>query len=542
MSRAPHPRRDPAVAEPGPPPASPSAPRFRLLRYFMLSTLVAFAAVAGALLVLQRMEEVFFETVQREQRDFFAQAQAELARQNAEAARASLMAVHEASHVTLTRVVANLLWASDIAPFVARAQSLDVSPCRALPRSDAGAASDARRSCLAALGARIRSLPGFPVLDRKAYATMRATKVIKIKVWDLRGVAVYSSEHAQVGDDGAGNEGWRRAAAGQPASELTHRDRFSAFEGVVENRDLISSYVPVHDPSGGAVVGVFELYSDVTPFLDQTRAAARRFAEIAAANEARVVETSRRNQATVNASSDRFLLIVGGLLVLLYAVSLVIVRIGQRIIDRQTLAEQRAAQREQLWHREKMAALAAMAANVSHEVGNPLAAIAGIAQQLPDAADGTSPARAIHDETVRIAQMMRRISDFTDARSGSAEWVDVNAMLRVVCDFQAFDRRFRGVAMEFRPASGLPARELVPDRLNELMMGLLQSAVEGGSRKILVQTALRGDDVVVRVEGFQPGSEPEPRIARQATTVPAVMACHGTAVEIVLAMAPDPVA
>lgn len=479
---------------PAPPAANAPPARFRLLRYFMLTTLVVFAAAGLALFVLQRGEEVFFDRVQQQQRAFFAKAQAELARQNEAAARESLLAVHEASHVTLTRVVANLTWASDFAPLVARAQQLAVEPCRALPK-------DARRPCWVDFGRRVQALPGFAALDAKAYAAMRATKVFKMKVWDLRGITVYSSEHGQIGEDGSANRGWQAAVAGTPASELTHRASFSAFEGTVENRDLISTYVPVHDERSGAVVGVFELYSDVTPFLAQIKAAAQNFAAIAAANDAALAATSRANQQSVTDSSDRFLLIVGGLLVLLYAASLVIVRIGQRIIDRQSLAQEQAARREALWHREKMAALAAMAANVSHEVGNPLAVIAGVAQQLPPAAE-PGPAAQILAQTDRIAHMMRRISDFAAARGGAPEWVDVNAMLKAVCDFHAFDRRFRGIPIDFEPAPGLPACELVPDHLNEVMMNVLQAIAEGGGKpppRITVKTLAQGSEVVVRI-------------------------------------------
>jgi signal transduction histidine kinase len=335
---------------------------------------------------------------------------------------------------------------------------------------------------------------------------------------------VYSSEHRQIGEDGAGNQGWRSAAAGRPASELTHRDRFSAFEGVVENRDLISTYVPVRGGPDDAVVGVFELYSDVTPFLAQIQAASRAFADNIAANEARVAETAALNERSVDASSVRFLVIVGGLIALLYGASLLIVRIGQRIIDRQTLAQEQAAAREQLWHREKMAALAAMAANVSHEVGNPLAVIAGLAQQIPDRDETTAPpaadapaepsarpSRQILEQTDRIARMMRKISDFAAARSGAAEWVEINPMLQAVCEFQAFDRRFRRKPIRFEPGPGLPACELVPDHLNEVMMNLLQAIAdvvepEGKERAIRVGTRAHEGGVCIELGGWCPAS------------------------------------
>lgn len=480
------------------------------MRYFTMTTLVAFAAVGLALYVLQRMEETFFEQVQREQGTFFAQAQAELARQHADAARSSLLVEHEAGHVNLTRLVANMLWDTDFAPFVAGAQRVSIDHCRVTPAASDGSAtssSNARRACFAEVGRKIMALPDFKGLDAKAYEAMRDSTVFKIKVFDLRGITVYSSEHGQIGEDGVDNLGWEIAAGGRPASELTHRDRFSAFERVVENRDLISTYVPVRAAGRDEVIGVFEIYSDVTPLLDQIKAASRKFLEISAANEASVERTARLNQEKVNSSSDRFLAIVGGLLALLYAASLLIVRNGQRIIDKQTLAQQQSALREQLWHREKMAALATMAANVSHEVGNPLAIISGVAQELaqrePKGESVAGPSNLILEQTSRIAGMMRQISDFATARSEVPEWVDVNSMVKAVCDFLGFDRRFRGTSIEFLPGDRLPARLVVPDHLNEVMMNLLQACVQGPEPTqcgtIRVETEARGDTVQIRV-------------------------------------------
>lgn len=483
---------------------------FRLVRYFMLTSLVAFSVVGVVLYLLQRGEEVFFARVQDEQVRFFADVQKALATQQQRDAERGLLAVHEAGHVNLTRLFANVLWAPFFAPFVAQSQSVAVEPCRDLPSSGTAPAPSARQACFAKLGERLQSLPGFAGIDERAHAMMRNTTVFKIKVFDLRGVTVYSSDHAQIGEDKSDNAGWQSAVKGVPASELTHRDRFSAFEGVVENRDLISSYVPVRAPGADEIVGVFEIYSDVTPLLAELRAASARIEQLTAANQQQVEVAARQNEAKVTSSSGEFLAIVGGLLALLYVALLLVVRHGQRIIDTQAEEQERAAAREHLWHREKMATLAALAANVSHEVGNALSVISGHAREVADAqARGEQPQlqpEMILEHTYRVGNMTRRIADFASAQSDRPEPVDLNQIAGAVCDILKFDRRFRNTPLEFR-STDVPLIVLaVPDHLNEALINAVESfaradgATGSAGARLVVTAAARNDAAVLRLQ------------------------------------------
>lgn len=490
---------------------------FRLTRYFTLTSLAAFAVVGAALFVLERRQSTFFAEVQKEQAAFFAEAQQELTRAHERAARSDLLAAHEAGHVNLARVFANFLWQRDFAPLVARAERLPVAHCRALGSgAHAGTPepTERERACFAALGRRIMDLPGFAALDAKAYEAMRGSNVFKIKVFDLRGITVYSSEHGQIGEDKRDNLGWQSAVRGRPASELTHRDRFSAFERVVENRDLISSYLPVHAPGSDRIVGVFEIYSDVTPLIEQIERTSAHIADLTAANERMLERRAQDNGRKVEASSRWLLTIIGGLLALLYLALLLLVRIGQRIIDRQAQAQAQAARREQEWHREKMAALATMTAAISHEVGNPLTTITLLAQEIVDGKKrgdcSDCHPEVILEQAWRIAHMTRQIGAFAAARSEAREPVDVNQMTKAVCDFLRFDQRYRATPVEFRPTEGLPASVVVPDHLNEVLMNTVQLAAESAPARVLVETGMRGEQVQIRIDRRGPAGAAAP--------------------------------
>jgi two-component system sensor kinase FixL len=191
-------------------PAAKNAIVFRLVRFYVVTSLIAVLAI-GLLLFFHRQGEV-----QR------------------------LIGIAESQNITLGRAFANEIWPR-IASYVGTASSLSETELRTRPET---------REIGQALRAVTTGLP-----------------VLKVKVYDLHGLTVYSSDLTQIGEDKSNNPGYFSAATkGIPASKLSFRDTFSAFSGELQNLDLVESYLPIRR-GDGPVEAVFELYTDVTELM-----------------------------------------------------------------------------------------------------------------------------------------------------------------------------------------------------------------------------------------------------------------------------------
>jgi diguanylate cyclase (GGDEF)-like protein len=188
---------------------------FCLTRHFAVTSLVGLVAVLAVLLAFYR-----------------------------HSALTAIMDHETRANEALTQVFANTLWPShDV--FIANASKLPL--------------------------AQLRARPELARLQEDVIRQMRGLSVAKVKIYDLSGVTVFSTDPRQIGQDKRTNSGFLRARAGQTASEITFRDRFDSFEGVLNDRNLVSSYIPVRQSENEPVAAVMEVYSDVTELVEQLR-------------------------------------------------------------------------------------------------------------------------------------------------------------------------------------------------------------------------------------------------------------------------------
>jgi len=465
--------------------------RFNLLRNFSLVSLGGFALAIGLLSAIYRQQAVN-----------------------------DLVSSTEESNITLTKVFANAIW-PEYGSFLSNTQEL----------SNDALASDSR----------------ILQLNDEMANQLADSPVAKVKVFDLQGRTVFSTDTAQIGDDKSESSGFLSATSGQVVSQLGHRDTFKAVQGDLSDRHLLSSYIPIQSSTTNKeVVGVFELYTDVTPLLR------------------RIERTQRRIVLTS-------LLVLG----VLYVVLLLFVKRAERLLKQQyqqvqdseeryrlqsteleaqteklseTLKQLQATQ-GQLIHQEKMSGLGQMVAGIAHEINNPVNFIHGNLKHVEGYAQNLISFLNLYEKTYReptaeleqsaedldidfIREDLKKILSSMNmgterirsivlslrnfSRKDEAEYKAVNIHEGLESTLLILGHRIKG--QDNRPAinivrdfDDLPLVECYAGQLNQVFMNILVNAIdaiddeseedssEQEQPQITIRTEHRADSVVISI-------------------------------------------
>ncbi len=193
---------------------TPNSAMFQILRYFSITSFLVILVVALATIVLVAFYRQLTVT--------------------------ELVELGQSRNVAMTQAFANSIWPR-FAPYLTSVVQTEGNDLRARPET-----------------AQIRGA---------VIALMHDLPVLKVKIYNLDGLTVFSTDEKEIGMVELSNEGFFAAArAGKVTSDVTHRGRINAFDGELQDRDVLESYLPLRQ-GDGPVEAVFELYSDVTGLL-----------------------------------------------------------------------------------------------------------------------------------------------------------------------------------------------------------------------------------------------------------------------------------
>ena len=308
--------------------------------------------------------------------------------------------------------------------------------------------------------------------------------VLKVKIYNVDGLTIYSSEPSQMGADKSKNQGFLSAALrGTPTSKLSNRDSFSAFSGIVYDRNLVETYIPILGIEG-QIDGVFELYTDVTPLVAQ-------------------IET-------------KSILVFGGFLFsfgVLYAILFLIIRRADLILKKQYIdlhnneeritaknielefeVVERVRAEEELRESRDEARAADRAkseflAAMSHELRTPLNAVIGFSEIIKTEALGPvgstkyrDYAEDINESGQHLLKLINDILDLSKVESGADELheenIEVSETANATLKLVGHRAEQGGVKLELEFADQLPALRADERKLKQILVNLLSNAVK----------------------------------------------------------------
>jgi signal transduction histidine kinase len=288
-----------------------------------------------------------------------------------------------------------------------------------------------------------------------------APDIVHFRVYNDKGVVIWSDDKQTVGKSFASKEGLQQALHGQIVAATRADDDRKAVPTPAFAKGAVEVYVPIFADNQRDLLGVFETYKRADLIYRDVR-------------EARLVV---------------LLGALGGGLLLYVSLFAIVRKAAQKINEQQ---ENLLKIQSELVVSQRMAAVGEMAAAVAHGIGNPLSSIRAAAQvALLDAQDPNGAAadgkmkeslQGIIQQVDRVQKRMQGLLNFAKPMEPHAVPVEVNSLLRDVVETLATRFSNAAVTPQVELDESLPRVLADVNHLEQVFMGLITNAVEATPR------------------------------------------------------------
>lgn len=160
----------------------------------------------------------------------------------------------------------------------------------------------------------------------------------------------------------------------------------------------------------------------------------------------------------------------------------------------------------------KLASIGKLTAGISHEIGNPLASISSLVQELrvlkPESNDDTefteNSLNTINSHIERIARIVRSLGDFARISSVEKTVSGIPEILDRTINLVKYDKRFKDIHLNTETGD-MPKLLVNPDQIQQVFLNLMLNALdampEGGRLDIKMKMVGNSIEIIFRDTG-----------------------------------------
>jgi PAS domain S-box-containing protein len=170
---------------------------------------------------------------------------------------------------------------------------------------------------------------------------------------------------------------------------------------------------------------------------------------------------------------------------------------GGLVVTLENITEKKKME-EQLLQASKLASIGKLTAGISHEIGNPLASISSLVQELrslpltsqEEITFTNDSLQEINSHIERIAKTVRSLGDFARISSGEKVSANIAEVLERTVNLVKYDKRFKNIKFVTQ-VGDIPPFQMNPDQIQQvflnLMLNTLDAMPEGGRLEVNIR-------------------------------------------------------